>query len=72
MRRRQRGCERGGVQSGGTDHVLVVLDHHCQKKGKPEQDVTSHFWTVKDGRFSEFRELPDDKDQFTAGLVVRL
>jgi len=42
LRRRQRGCERGGVQSGGTDHVLVVLDHHFQKNGKSEQYVTSH------------------------------
>jgi len=48
------------------DRVLVVLDHHFQKNGKPEQYFASHLWTVKDGRFSEFRELPDDQDEFTA------
>jgi ketosteroid isomerase-like protein len=48
------------------DHVLVVLDHHFVVDGEPRQYFTSHLWTVKDGRFTEFRELPDDQDEFTA------
>jgi uncharacterized protein len=48
------------------DHVLVFLDHHFDKNGRPEQYFTAHLWAVKDGRFSEWRELPDDQDEFTA------
>jgi ketosteroid isomerase-like protein len=48
------------------DRVLVILDHHFEKNGRPVQYDTSHLWTVKDGRFVEWRELPDDQDEFTA------
>ena len=48
------------------DHVLVVLDHHFKKQGRPVQYNTAHLWTVKDGRLTEFRELPDDQAEFTA------
>jgi uncharacterized protein len=48
------------------DHVLVLLDHHFERNGRRVQYCTAHLWEVKDGRFSEWRELPDDQDEFTA------
>jgi uncharacterized protein len=48
------------------DRVLVLLDHHFEKNGRPVQYDTAHLWTVKDGRFAEWRELPDDQDEFSA------
>jgi ketosteroid isomerase-like protein len=48
------------------ERVLVVLDHHFEKNGTPVQYHTAHLWRLKDGRFTEFRELPDDQDAFTA------
>lgn len=48
------------------DHVLALLDHHFEKNGRPQQYFTAHLWAVKDGRFTEWRELPDDQDEFTA------
>ncbi len=44
--------------------VLAYLDHRLERNGKICQYYTSHMWTVKDGKFTSWRELPDNVAEF--------
>ena len=46
--------------------VLAYLDHKLQRNGKAHQYFVSHMWTVKDGKFTSWRELPDSVAEFEA------
>ena len=46
--------------------VLAYLDHKLERNGKSHHYFVSHMWTVKDGKFTSWRELPDSVAEFEA------
>ena len=50
----------------GATHAAAYLTHSFERDGKPYSYRTIHLWGVRGGKFSSWREFPDDQYAFDA------
>jgi ketosteroid isomerase-like protein len=50
----------------GETHAAAYLTHSFEREGRPHSYRTIHLWGVREGKFSSWREFPEDQYQFDA------